>query len=391
MRDVDRAAEVAQVELDRRAHVQDADALLLEPGEFLPLDHLCGAAQAVCGDITRHVDGILGRPVRRSVGQFQLLQIVDGEARLQRHGQGVDGAIHRVAADDLRTEEPAVLGPVQDADRLLGGAGVIGHVILGVRDAGHKGDAGALQAPGVGARRGHGEVKDLDDGGAQGPAVARLRVAGDVVRRDAGLAVGRPGQGHRAGRPGDGVHHLDGVADGIDVGVRGAQVLIGDHVPPGADLEPGLLGQPALRAHADGQDHHIHPLGAAVGGAHQEPAPERLLDGLQRGAQRQHHALFPEVVVHQGGHLIVQRGQHLVHHLHDGDPHAAMDEVLGHLQADKASAYHHGALHAALVHHTLDDVGVGDGAQRVDAGEVHARDRRDHGTRARGEDQLVVG
>ena len=75
-----------------------------------------------------------------------------------------------------------------------------------------------------------------------------------VVGGDAALAIGRAGQRNHGGEAADQVLDLDGVADGVDVGVGGPHVLVHDDAPALADGQAGFGRELDLRPDADGED-----------------------------------------------------------------------------------------------------------------------------------------
>ena len=111
-------------------------------------------------------------------------------------------------------------------------------------------------------------------------------------------------------------------------------------------------------------------------------------------------AVTTEVVADEAPELDVERCQHVAAPLEDGDVEAAVDEVLGHLQADEAATDDDGALgrpdglearvalHAgeeagAPLDPLADGPGVGHGPHLEDARQVDARQRRPDRRRAR--------
>ena len=107
----------------------------------------------------------------------------------------------------------------------------------------------------------------------------------------------------------------------------------------------------------------------------------------QACAQHQLHPVAGQLVVHDSGELGVQRGEHLVSQLDQGDLEASAPQVLGHLDPDEASPYHDRALGAPVVDGSEDRFDVPDRPQSertFDTWQV----RHDRG-RARGKDQPV--
>ena len=97
---------------------------------------------------------------------------------------------------------------------------------------GHEHDEVGVVALGDGclvgqAGAGNGEVGHLQDEGVLSAGV-RAVLAADDVGNQAALLVGRACQRHDGRLAGDAVGDLNGVADGIDVGVVGAHLLVND-------------------------------------------------------------------------------------------------------------------------------------------------------------------
>ena len=90
-------------------------------------------------------------------------------------------------------------------------------------------------------------AKQSDDRGALGAAVTGI-ASGDHVGSDPALAVRRAGQRDEAPLAGAEVLDLDGVADGEDVGIAGAHVLVNANASALADFKAGGLCQLRFRA-----------------------------------------------------------------------------------------------------------------------------------------------
>ena len=229
-----------------------------------------------------------------------------------------------------------------------------------------------------GHRRGAGE--DLDDGGAERRRGTGVE-PGDVVGHPAALAVGHVGEGDERRAAADGVDLLDGVADGVHVGVAGAAGVVDGDAATGPDREPGHLGQAGVGAHADRADHELPGDLAPVGQA--DTPLGHLGDG---DAGLDPHAVLDELGLDEDRHLGVEGRQHLVGGLDDRDLDARMAEVLGRLEADEAGTDHDGRRRSGR-HGAEEVLGVLDGAQHLDP--VEAGDRRPHGHRAGAQHELV--
>ena len=94
--------------------------------------------------------------------------------------------------------------------------------------------------------------------------------------------------------------------------------------------------------------------------------------------------------MHVRGHVNVQRGDHLIEHLHHRHLQPGCVQVFGHFHADIPAADHHRGFGVLSVDEILDFIGVGDVAQRKHPVVPDAFDGRHHGLRAHGEDQLIV-
>ena len=133
---------------------------------------------------------------------------------------------------------------------------------------------------------GGGAAKQADDRGALGAAVTGI-ASGDHVGGDAALPVRRPGQRNQAPLAGDEVLDLDGIADGEDVGVAGAHVLVNADAAALADFEAGRLGQRRVRPHAEREDHDVGRIRLAGLGLYLERAAVELLESGHAVIERQ--------------------------------------------------------------------------------------------------------
>ena len=372
-----------------RAGVDEHKAVFLRR-QLAPGDGGHGSAQQVGGHIAGDGDGVLGRREGRRVGVFGLHEVVHRSAVLDELGNLVDALVHALVTHALGAVEAARPGVEGQLQRQGQGVGIVAGVRAGVGHGAQVVHAQLLQALGGQAGGGHGEVEHLGDGGADGALVGGNVAQGHVVGHDASLSVGRAGQIVQPGLARQRVRELDGVAHGIDVGGRGLQVLVHPDAARLAQLQSGLLGQGRGGTHADGEQHEVGLQGLA---ALQEDG-EGLVGAAEAGdalLQVEAHALLHEVLVHGGGHGVVDGGHHLISHLDHRDGHAGVVQVFGHLQPDEARAHHHGTAHALLREVSLDAVGVVHIAQGEDALLADALEGRTHGRGAGREEQLVVG
>ena len=251
-RDVDRARDMLHLQLRRLAHIQEQPVV-----HGAPVADRHVVAQDIHRDHPGKVDGVLGAAEGRRVGKLRLFQVVDGKARLDRHGKGVDPRGNAVLAEHLRAEETAVGFAEEDFRRDVLGAGIVARVrirvevdLLEIRVAKLREDL--LADAGLGDHA----LEDLADRGALRAAETGV-APGDHFGRDAALAVGRPGQRDERPLAGDEILDFDRVAHGEDIRVAGAHLLVDADAAALADLDAGHLRQRRLRPHADRQDHDV--------------------------------------------------------------------------------------------------------------------------------------
>ena len=96
----------------------------------------------------------------------------------------------------------------------------------------------------------------LADRGALRAAVTGI-ATGNHIGRDPALPVGRPGERDERPLAGDKVLDFNRVADGKDIGIARAHVLIDAYSSSLAEFDPGHLRQCGLRTHADREDHDV--------------------------------------------------------------------------------------------------------------------------------------
>ena len=157
-------------------------------------------------------------------------------------------------------------------------------------------------------------AKQPDDRGALGATVAGI-ASGDHVGRDAALPVRRPGQRDQAPLSGPEVLHLDRIADGEDVRIAGAHVLVDADAAAFADLEPGRLGQRRVGPHAEREDHDVGRILLAGLGLHLERAAVQLRESGHPVVERQLHAMLRQMPFDEVRHLAVHGGEDLIEHL----------------------------------------------------------------------------
>ena len=188
--DVHRAVDVAARVLAGVAHVQQRDgAVARQGGDLIPVELLDYAGADVLYHEAAHVDGILRAAVGRGVAQLQLGQVGAGESRADGGGKDVYALVDSGGADYLRAEYPARVWRKEHLDQHVLRPGVVPGVVAPVADDALVGYAGGLGGLFVQTGAGGGEVKDLDDRGADGALVLAVDAA-DVVGGDAPLLVG---------------------------------------------------------------------------------------------------------------------------------------------------------------------------------------------------------
>ena len=108
------------VQFRRITHVEEERAV-----QRVPVVERHVAAQHVRRHHPREVDGILRAAEGWRVGQLGLFQVVDREAGLDRHREGIDALGNPVLAEHLRAEQAAVGLPEDDFRREVFGARIV--------------------------------------------------------------------------------------------------------------------------------------------------------------------------------------------------------------------------------------------------------------------------
>ena len=158
------------------------------------------------------------------------------------------------------------------------------------------------------------------------------------------------------------VFDLDGIAYREDVRRAGAHPIVNANPAQLTDFQPGCLRQPGFRAHADPQHHEVGRIDLAGARECFERAVAVLLKPADIHVEHEANAVLFQVAFDVARDLQIHRRQHLVSPLEQRHLEPQMHQVLGHLEADKTAADHHGALRR---HHRLESrVGVHAGGQR---------------------------
>ena len=169
----------------------------------------------------------------------------------------------------------------------------------------------------VEAGRRDGHVEELEHRRALGAAV----YAGDarkVVGRDAALLVRRARERDVARRARHEVGDLHRVPHRVNVGIGGTHVGIDDNRAARVDRKPRLLRKTAVGAYPDRQQHEVGVQDAPLeGDGH--AAVRRGGKGLHAVLQQQAHPLGGKVALDEAGHVVVERADHMVRQLDDGD------------------------------------------------------------------------
>jgi len=239
-----------------------------------------------------------------------VLKIIDAGAVCDGGGQHVDGAIYGTDACHLSAQKSTILACIDQLDRLVGSSGIVAGMIIALGDTRHVRDPGLIQSPAVEASAGYRQVKDLDDGCADGAAIGR-RAPCDSVSGNARLAVRRSGQCDGRRLSCDRISHLHGIPDGIDVRIRCAHLIVDDDVTAGSQGQPRVLRELVLRSNADREHHQISLAESAAGEIHLQPPVACPFDGLESVSQGQAHVLPPELPVYDARHVRIDRGHYL--------------------------------------------------------------------------------
>jgi len=83
------------------------------------------------------------------------------------------------------------------------------------------------------------------------------RSPGNRFRRHPALAIGRTRERQHGFLAQHQIWHFDRVADGPDARIRRAHLVIHHNAAAGANGEAGRLGEPRLRAHANGENYEL--------------------------------------------------------------------------------------------------------------------------------------
>lgn len=224
----------------------------------------------------------------------------------------------------------------------------------------------------AGQREGH--VEDPQDGSPLRASVA-APASVQVIGGDASLAVGWTGQRHLRGGLQDEIAHLDGVADRIDIRVARLHLVVHANPATGTDFQPRARRQLVLGTHADAEHDDVGGQRRAGLRRGDQPAVGMCGEGRHGIAQQQADASFPQMRRGVRRHLAIPGRQDLIGQFEDGRGHASAHKVLGHFESDETGADDKRRL-GARVERRLDPIAVAQIAQRVNAGQVRARERR---------------
>ena len=371
----------------------------LELGAFIgvtDIDHLVGrqidvglddrseAVEVVDRGEGGHVQRVLGRAEGRGVGEVDLREVADGATEVQERGDDIEALVDARGADGLRAEDAARAGFIDEFQRERLRAGVIAGVVVGGdmdRPGLHAALEGRLQ--GI-ARDTRAEAEDLDDGCAPGGGCLGGLAGGGVLADETTGAIGDARERDTSSLAGGADEVFRGVADGVDVLVGRALILVGQDAARRAHAESGGDGELVVGTHAEAEDDEVGFDGDAVFEDDARGLAGRFTDGFEAGTRDQADALAEEFATERLGHFGVEGRQDLADLLDQGDVEAAFLELLGDFEADEASADHGDLLDRRQLGE--DAVHVLDITQRMHALGADAGDVGDERGRAGGED-----
>ena len=192
----------------------------------------------------------------------------------------------------------------------------------------------------------------------------------------------------------DGVSDLDRVADGPDVLVTGAHVLIDPDAAQLADIDARCSSQLDLGLHTDAQDHEVGRQSRAVA---EDDRRGPSVFGLGRLFESDHHRADPnidvailELPVRPERDVLVDGTENLRGGLDQRDRHTEVRELLDHLESDVAGTHHGGVARQNPLVPLDHGVHVRNGTKGEVTGPVDSGNRRAQRGRARSQDEVVV-
>ena len=186
-----------------------------------------------------------------------------------------------------------------------------------------------------------GRAKESDNGGALRAPETRI-APDDHISGNPALPVGGSGERDETPFAGHEILDFNGVTDGEDIRIAGAHLVVHADSAAFADHQSGHFRQRGIRTHTQGEDHHVSRIGLpGLGFDLDGPVGCRFEPG-HPVAERQANSMLLQVSLNHAGMFLIDRGQDLIEHLHQGDFKAAMDQVFHHLQADEPATDHHG-------------------------------------------------
>ena len=244
-----------------------------------------------------------------------------------------------------------------------------------------------------------GHIKQLDDGRTLCALIDAAQSA-DVVRRNAPLPVGRSRQRHKRLLAGDEMPDLHRVSHRIDVRIRGLHVFVDDNGAFLPQCKTGFPGKPRFRKDARCHQNEIGPDAFLLPGClrrpcrplHLNPKAALIRNKARHGpVQPQIQALPPQVCVYLAGHIIIQRRQHLILHLNQGDLQPFFHQILCGFQPDEAAAHNDRTLRLLFFQILPDRERILHRPQGHDARIFHTGQCRTDRFCAGGKKQLIIG
>ena len=181
----------------------------------------------------------------------------------------------------------------------------------------------------------------------------------------------------------NGIWLLDGIPNGIDVGIVGLVRFVDRDPTTGTRVQAGPFCQSDIGTDADGPDHEIRSEDATVDESH-----SLVFHRGQCGARLDVDTVSGELVTNQYGQFWVEGSEYLWRGLDDSDVDSLSDQIFGHLQTDEPGADDDGG-GWSHIHVGCQSGRVFDRAQRADP--VIPGNRGAYWGRSHAEDKLVVG
>ena len=304
-RNIDGAVDVLFFINSRRTHIQNQHTVKIKPKIWLNK-----ALANIFNCHTDEVNRIFGSRIRRCIAKLGISQISRCSAKTHNCGNNIYALIHTLFAHGLRAKNFSVFAVENFQDQSFRS-----RIITGMRIAQDEHffirNRGFCEAFFILSGKCRRELKNFNNTSALRTGIRIRMFSGNMVGNQPSLAVGRPRQSNHGLLTRDKIFDSHTVTTGIDIGIVGLHIFIGNNSTFFGQSDTGFFSQFRFRPNPDCQNQHVS-RNLFTGGKNNTVTGNTL----QTIRKIKRKVIAFHLFMNEGCHIFIKRHQHLWCHLH---------------------------------------------------------------------------